>query len=56
MLTDPANGEVELTGTTFESTATYSCDANYDLDGGDEMRTCMGNMQWSGAAPNCVCK
>ena len=39
-LTDPTNGQVSHTaGTTFEQTATYSCDRGYNLVGGST-RTC----------------
>ena len=52
-LTDPANGQVDLTsGTTFGQTATYSCNTGYNL-GGDRTRTCQATGEWSGSAPTC---
>ena len=52
-LTDPANGQVNHTaGTTFEQTATYSCDTGYNLVG-DSTHTCNPTGQWSGRAPTC---
>ena len=38
-LTDPANGQVNTSGTTFGSTATYTCDTGYILSG-SQSRTC----------------
>ena len=55
-LASPANGQVSLTTTTFGSTATYECDAEYVLVGGEDTRTCQENGQWSGTAPSCICK
>ena len=52
-LTDPANGQVDLTsGTTFNQTATYSCNTGYNLVG-DSTRTCQATGVWSGSAPTC---
>ena len=52
-LTDPANGQVDLTsGTTFGQTATYSCNTGYNLVG-DSTRTCQATGEWSGSAPAC---
>ena len=52
-LTDPANGQVDLTsGTTFGQTATYSCNTGYNLVG-DSTRTCQATGVWSGSAPTC---
>ena len=52
-LTDPANGQVSHTdGTTFGETATYSCDAGYNLVG-DRTRTCQVTGVWSGSTPTC---
>ena len=52
-LTDPANGQVDLTsGTTFGQTATYTCNTGYNLVG-DSTRTCQATGQWSGSAPTC---
>ena len=51
-LQNPRFGRVVLTGTTFGSTATYSCQGGYILVGGST-RTCQANGQWSGVAPVC---
>ena len=52
-LNDPANGRVSHTaGTTFEQTATYSCNTGYNLVGGST-RTCQASGAWSGNAPTC---
>ena len=52
-LTDPANGQVDLTsGTTFGQTATYSCNTGYNLVG-DSTRTCQATGEWSGSTPTC---
>ena len=51
-LTDPQNGEVTLTATTFMSTATYSCNSGYILSE-NETRTCEASGTWSDTAPTC---
>ena len=51
-LSDPANGQVNTTGTTFEQTATYSCNTGYNLVG-DSTRMCQATANWSGSAPMC---
>ena len=51
-LTNPENGAVSLSGTTYNSVATYSCDSGYVLMG-DDMRTCLDTGSWSGSAPTC---
>lgn len=51
-LTPPRFGSVELTGTIFGSTATYSCQQGYTLIG-DATRNCQANGQWSGFPPFC---
>ena len=52
-LTAPANGSVTHTvGTTFNQTATYSCNTGYNLVG-DSTRTCQATGEWSGSAPTC---
>ena len=51
----PRFGRVVLTGTTFGSTATYSCRTGYLLVG-RSTRTCQANGEWSGSAPVCESK
>ena len=51
-LSDPSNGQVTLTGTTFGSTATYECDSGSILVGSLE-RTCQDDGNWSGTDPTC---
>jgi len=51
-LTDPLNGEVIFTTTTFMSTATYSCNSGYILSG-STTRTCEASGTWSDTAPTC---
>ena len=52
-LTDPSNGQVNLTaGTTFGENATYSCNTGYNLVG-DSTRTCQATGNWSGSEPTC---
>ena len=52
-LHNPKNGQVNhIGGTTFEQTATYSCDTGYNLVGSSD-RTCQATGVWSGSAPNC---
>lgn len=53
-LSDPTDGNVTLSGLTFGSSATYSCIAGFRLAGGDELRMCMADMEWSGDAPICT--
>ncbi len=50
---DPTNGNVELTGVTEGSTATYTCENGFDLTGGDDFRICQPDGQWSGQEPIC---
>ena len=51
-LEDPDNGQVEFSNTTFESTANYTCDLGYSLNG-NSTRTCEGSGEWSGNQPSC---
>ena len=51
-LTNPLNGELNLTTTTFMSTSTYSCNAGYNLFG-KGTRTCQANGTWSDNVPTC---
>ena len=48
----PANGQRSGSGTTFESTVTYTCNPGYTLQG-DNRRTCMASGEWSGKTPTC---
>ena len=51
-LDSPSNGNVSLSGTTFQSVAQYSCDMGYLLVG-MESRQCQANRTWSGESPVC---
>ena len=52
-LTDPDNGQVDTSpGTTFGSTATYTCDTGYTLSG-SQTRTCGENGNWTSSEPIC---
>ena len=53
ILANPANGQVSHTsGTTYEQTATYSCNTGYYREG-SSTRTCQATGRWSGSAPTC---
>ena len=54
-LADPDNGIVMVSETTFNSSATYSCNTGYELRG-DAVRTCLGSGQWSSGTPMCTSK
>ena len=47
-----SNGEVTFSSTSFGSTATYSCDAGYELVG-EATTTCESSGQWIGTVPVC---
>ena len=51
-LSAPANGTLNLTGTTFGSLAEYSCDLGFVL-AGTEVRMCQASGAWSGAPARC---
>ena len=51
-LPDPSNGAVMFNTTTFESTATYSCDSGYSRNG-SETRMCGSDGMWTPVAPTC---
>jgi hypothetical protein len=53
-LSKPSNGTVDVTATTYNSTATYSCTTTGYTLSGDAGRTCQANGTWSGSAPTCV--
>ena len=49
----PGNGTIDLSeGTTFGSTAFYSCDENFELVG-NSTRVCLSSGVWSNAPPVC---
>ena len=48
---DPANGTVELTGTSFGDKATFACNLGFELIGTN--LTCGDNGQWSAQPPDC---
>lgn len=62
-LPDPDNGDITFVTdvtATFDvlTTATYSCDPGFGLNGGTAVRTCNGDStspigDWSGTAPTC---
>ena len=51
-LSDPDNGVVDQPSDAVGSTATYSCDEEYELNG-EATRTCQDNGEWSGEEPTC---
>ena len=52
-LESPDNGTVDLReGTTFGSTAFYSCDELFELDG-NSTRVCLSSGVWSNEPPVC---
>ena len=55
VLFDIPNGEVEFSSRTPGSTATYTCNFGFVLQG-DEQRVCMENETWSGEPPTCLRK
>ena len=55
-LESPDNGTVDLSeGTTFGSTAVYSCDEIFVLDG-NSTRVCLSSGVWSNEPPTCYCE
>ena len=55
LLVPPENGDVQQTGDTYGSTASYSCDHGYRLEGGESQVACLLG-GWSGDPPLCTCK
>ena len=49
---DIVNGMVATTGDTPGSTATYTCNSGFTLNG-DTDRTCQENLTWTGSNPFC---
>ncbi|XP_060560466.1 sushi, von Willebrand factor type A, EGF and pentraxin domain-containing protein 1-like [Ruditapes philippinarum] len=55
-LDDPMNGNINTSnGTTYGSTATYTCDEGLDIIG-DVTRICDSNGKWSNTKPDCLLK
>ena len=55
-LDSPVNGLVDTSaGTTFSSTATYSCNLNFMVNG-SSVRICTAEGVWGGQPPTCVGK
>jgi hypothetical protein len=53
VLSNPANGNVDISsGTSYGNTASYSCDAGFELNGVLQ-RTCQADSTWSSSAPTC---
>ncbi len=52
-LNNPANGQVSTIDNVYQSTASYTCDTGYTLNGNHTTRICQDNGQWSGSIPNC---
>ena len=48
----PEYGRVSVSGYAYSSTAYYSCDYGYDLDG-SHSRKCQHDGTWYGKAPEC---
>ena len=48
----PLHGAVDMSGTVFESSASYSCDKGYRLSK-PVSRTCLSSGKWSAHAPTC---
>ena len=51
-LTDPTNGQVIFTATTYLNTANYTCNTGYNLVGVDQ-RICTAAGTWSDGEPTC---
>jgi hypothetical protein len=51
-LTNPANGAVDVAGTSPGDTATYTCDVGFELDGAAVVE-CQRNGSWDNPAPVC---
>ena len=54
-LTEPLDGSVNYTSTTYDSHARYSCSTGYSLVG-SETRVCQTTETWSDTAPICQIK
>ena len=51
-LSNPVNGIVSYIASTYEQTATYSCNTGYNLVGSSSRR-CSSTGRWSGSKPTC---
>ena len=49
---DPANGEVILSGVSVGDTATFTCNAEFELRG-DSVLTCLSDITWDKTPPVC---
>lgn len=50
-----ANGVVSPSGNVTEGTpVTLACNENYQLSGGDSMRTCQSDGNFNGTLPTCL--
>ena len=54
-LSDPLNGQVDVSSTSVGSLATYQCNIGYILVGVTQ-RICQPNGQWSNSEPICASK
>ena len=54
-LMNPENGQVDISGTTENSIATYSCDNGYTLSE-PFTRICLSDGVWSESEPSCQSK
>ncbi len=52
-LSNPENGNVVVSSSLFRGTATYSCNTNFELVNGLQVRMCQANETWSEIAPTC---
>ncbi|KAL4228764.1 hypothetical protein ACF0H5_011806 [Mactra antiquata] len=52
-LTDPSDGTVIMSGTTYLHTAVYTCSQGHEIVNGSESRTCIEDDIWNGTQPNC---
>jgi hypothetical protein len=52
-LSDPDNGEVEVTGNSAGDEATYTCNTGYTLNG-DKKLVCQNDGEWSAQPPLCT--
>ena len=51
-LSDPVNGQVSFSSTTYNSVATYTC--SIGILQGDSSRICQADGSWSGSEPFCL--